>query len=277
MPELPEVQTLINTLKKKDIFNSDIIQINVIKPKLLKNSNEIMIKSFLQMEKIISIERIGKYIIFVLTNDKLFSIHLRMEGKIIIDSASEQTEMNKKHIMFQLLFENNFCLNYFDTRMFGTLHIYNSRKEMMNSLEIGKIGLDPFDKKLTIQYLKNIFQKKKQAIKTTLLDQTIIAGIGNIYANEILFYSKINPHVPTNKINDKQISAIIKNTKIILSNAIKHNGTTIFSFKFDDIHSGSFQKFLKVHSKQKCPCCNKDIMKEKINGRGTYYCPTCQK
>ena len=127
--------------------------------------------------------------------------------------------------------------------------------------------------------MKEKFSRKTLPIKTVLLDQTIITGIGNIYADEILFLSKINPYKKAKELECKELAKIIKNTKIVLERAIKEGGTTIRSYTSEEGVSGRFQNSLLVHSREKESCykCKEIIIREKIGGRSTYFCPNCQK
>ena len=144
---------------------------------------------------------------------------------------------------------------------------------------IQELGLEPWDEKLNIKYLKDKYKNKRLPIKTVILDQSIITGIGNIYADEILFLSGINPLTKANKLKDKELENIIHNTKITLEKAISEGGTTIRSYTSDEGVSGKFQNNLYVHQreKEKCLNCGSEIIKIKVGGRGTYYCPNCQK
>jgi len=153
-------------------------------------------------------------------------------------------------------------------------------KEKINEMPpFTELGLEPWDKNLTSNYLKEKFKNKKIPIKTALLDQSIITGIGNIYDDEILFLSKINPLTPANSLNKNNLEDIIKNTIITLDKAIKEGGTTIRNYTSEEGVTGLFQNHLYVHTKvgEPCPNCKEAIIKIKINGRGTYYCPKCQK
>ena len=141
------------------------------------------------------------------------------------------------------------------------------------------MGLEPWDENLTSNYLLDKFKKKKLPIKSVLLDQSIIVGIGNIYADEILFMCKINPLKYCNLITEEEASNIIKYTKEVLEKAIKMGGTTIRTYSSVDGVHGLFQEELLVHGKDKglCPECKNKILKIKVGGRGTYYCEKCQK
>ena len=147
-------------------------------------------------------------------------------------------------------------------------------KEFINSKQL---RLNYIDNKLNVEYLKLKYKNKKLPIKTVLLDQSIIVGIGNIYDDEILFLSKINPYKKASELTDIELSNIINNTKIILDKAIKLGGTTIKTYTSSEGVHGRFQNELLVHTKTNCPICNSKLNVEKINGRSTYYCINCQK
>lgn len=206
---------------------------------------------------------------FGLDNYYLLS-HLRMEGKFFVKNKKEQRDKHE-HVVFS--FTDNIELRYHDTRKFGKMYLQKKEK-IENNKPLSELGLEPWDRKLTTKYLKDKLSKKP--IKTELLNQSIIAGIGNIYADEILFLSKIHPEKESNKLTDKNLEDIIKYTKETLEKAIKLGGTTIKSYTSSEGVHGRFQNELLVHTKEICPICKNQIMKIKVGGRGTYYCPKCQ-
>lgn len=275
MPEYPEVRTFIDFLKKQHIINQKIVGVNFIDDKVLKNSNQNTFKNFIVGESIKDIDQIGKLIFISLTHNKYLTIHLRMEGKLFfIDSSIKPNKLT----MVELLCGKK-KLVYIDFRKFGTFYIYKSKNEFLKSNEVTKMGLQPFDKELKSLYLLKAFKNKNQAIKTALLDQSIIAGIGNIYADEILFACKINPLKKSKLLTKIDCEHIITACRKIMKAAIANSGTTVSSFAFAPSHAGSFQKYLKVHTRegQHCKICKTPIKKIAVNGRGTYYCPKCQK
>lgn len=273
MPELPEVETVVRGLKK-ELLKRKFKKVNIYYDNIIEYPSKADFKEKIVNQTINDIKRYGKWIIFVLDDYYLLS-HLRMEGKYFIKTSLDELEKHE-HIVF--LLDNNLELRYMDVRKFGKMLLIE--KDKIN--EVGpfpNMGLEPFDKNLNIEYLKDKFKKKKLPIKSILLDQSIIVGIGNIYADEILFLSKINPLKESNKLNDKELDDIIENSKTILTKAIEKGGTTIRSYtSLNGIH-GLFQQELYVHSKEgeECPICKNKIIKIKVGGRGTYYCPNCQK
>lgn len=276
MPELPEVQTIINNLKHIGVLNKTIIAINVFKEKIIKNCSVDKFKNFFIKEKFIGIERIGKYLIFKLTHHKVLTVHLRMEGKLFYEK--QDSDYPKQHLRIQFNFSNNHALNYYDSRMFGTFHIYDG-DQYLQSTHIQKVALDPLDKRFNAKYLWQRIHKINRFIKTTLLDQTIVSGIGNIYADEILFLSHIHPLTKSCNLSLANCTDIVKSAIKVLELAIKHGGTTVSSYKWDPKNHGGFQKYLKVHARkgESCYICGTKIDKIKVNGRGTYFCKKCQK
>jgi formamidopyrimidine-DNA glycosylase len=228
MPELPEVQTIINNLTHVGLMHKSIIAINIFKEKLIKNASISEFKTFLKNEKIINIERIGKYIILKLTNDKVLTIHLRMEGKLFYEPL--QSDLPSTHLRIEFELNNKHVLRYYDSRMFGTFHIYKN-DAYLHSPHIKKISIDPLNKNFDCQYLKQQIYKSNKPIKTVLLDQTKVSGIGNIYADEILFLSKIHPLSKPSFLNNKNYNDIAKYAKYVLELAIKYGGTTVSSYK----------------------------------------------
>lgn len=275
MPELPEVQSMIDALIEQDCLNKKIISVETIMPKIFKNCSFQEFSNHVVNEKITSITRNGKYLVFHLTNQKVFVVHLRMEGKLFFDDIN--ASYDKKHTLIIINMEK-FKLMYHDTRRFGTFTIYNE-DTYKKSKEIGKLALDPLQEEFDWKYLKKNISKSTRSIKTSLLDQTNVAGIGNIYADEILFASKVHPETPSNKVTDNQFKKISENATRILKLAVENKGTTISTYFYKKQKMGEFQKFLKVHTKKGYPCpnCKAEIIKFKVNGRGTYICPRCQK
>lgn len=273
MPELPEVETVKETLKKH-VLNRKINDVVINYANIIEYPTSDEFKQQIVNQKINDIKRRGKWLMFELDNYYLLS-HLRMEGKYFIKDSDE--EHNKhEHIIFKL--DDGRELRYLDTRKFGRMHLI-LKDELDKRKPINELGLEPWDKSLTISYLREKYKNKKLPIKTVILDQSIIVGIGNIYADEILFLSHINPFKKASLLSDKELEDIIKYTKETLDKAILAGGTTIRSYESSEGVHGRFQQNLLVHnhSGEACPICKTIIEKTRIGGRGTYYCPKCQK
>ena len=269
MPELPEVETVKEKLKK-ELLHKKINKIKILYNGIIACDLDFFEKNVVNQE-IIDITRRGKFLIFELSNYFLVS-HLRMEGKYFIKDINEPI-LKHEHVIFYF---DDFTLRYHDTRKFGKMYLVTKDKLYVDT-PLSHIGLEPWDKELNVKYLKEKYHTNNH-IKTLLLNQDVIAGIGNIYADEILFLSKINPNKLGKDLTDKELESIIKNTRIVLEQGIKNKGTTIHSFTSLGV-VGDNQNHLLVHTKVGCPCtnCGNIILKTRVNGRGTYYCPKCQK
>ena len=272
MPELPEVETVRKALLK-NLKGKSIKSITVLHNNVFEKQDIGFVKKAIANQKINDILRRGKWLEFVLDDYYLLS-HLRMEGKYVYRNIDDAIE---KHQLVLFSINDEFSLRYRDVRKFGKMYLV--KKEELNNSPISKLGLEPWDQKLDYIYLKEKYKKKTLPIKTVLLDQEIIVGIGNIYADEILFFSKINPYKKAKDLNEKELQSIIDNTKKVLEKAIEDGGTTIRSYTSEEGVEGRNQNNLKVHQREneRCYNCNSIIKKDKIGGRGTYYCPKCQK
>lgn len=273
MPELPEVETVKESLKPR-LLNRKIIKVKVYHNNIIAYPEVDKFINNITNQEILNITRRGKFIVFELNNYYLLS-HLRMEGKYFFKTSKDILSKHE-HVVFTL--DNNIELRYHDTRKFGRMYLIE--KDKINDIPpLNNLGKEPWDKELTIDYLKDKYKNKRLPIKTILLDQSIIVGIGNIYADEILFLSKISPYKKCNLLSTQELDNIITNTRIILEKAIEKGGTTIKTYTSVDGVHGLFQEELLVHGKDNgiCPVCGTKIVKDKINGRGTYYCSNCQK
>lgn len=267
MPELPEVET-VKTVLKRRILGLTITDIDVYYEKMMDEET----KKALIGQTILDLERYGKYICFILSDYVLIS-HLRMEGRYFFKDPQEPV-LKHEHIVFHL--SDGLSLRYHDTRKFGTFDLRHKSTYRMEP-PLGDLAKEPFD--IDPKALYHVLKSKQKSIKTALLDQTIIAGIGNIYADEILYETKINPHRLTNQVTLKETKALISNAITILNQAILAGGTTIRTYVSELGVSGRFQLKLKVHQREGEPCdhCGTTIIREAINGRSSFYCKTCQK
>lgn len=273
MPELPEVETIKNVLKD-NLVGRKIMAVEVFVPNLIEFPSLDFFKEQIKKQTINDVRRRGKWIMVELDDYFLLS-HLRMEGKYNIKKSNAKRNKHE-HVIFHL--DNNDELRYHDVRKFGKFHLI-AKDSVYNVKPLSLLGLEPNDLKLTASYLQAKFKNKKVAIKTSLLDQTIIVGIGNIYANEVLFLSKISPLRRVCDLSLNELETIINNIRIVLHEAILNKGTTIKSYSYKEGLSGSFQTKLLVHGLENKPCpnCQNPIIKIKVGGRGTYYCLNCQK
>lgn len=274
MPELPEVETFKNYLKPK-VEEQTVKKVNVFVPKILKNTNEEELENILIGKKITEVSRIGKYIIFTIEQHVLVT-HLRMEGSFDVYPITSE---NRKHDCYELVFESNDVLRYNDTRLFGTMHLYKL-SDHLNSPILSKIAPEPWDSEMTVDYLYSKINNRKVAIKTLLLDQSIMSGLGNIYVDETLHLSKIMPTRKGCDVTTDEIATIISNASIVMKESIKAGGTTVRSYQPGDGNIGKYQMHLYAYAQtgKACKSCEEGtIEKTKVNGRGTHYCQSCQK
>ena len=272
MPELPEVETIKNTLIGI-VKDRTIRKIDILRDSLVAN-NPKEFKLGLENEKFLAVSRKGKYLFFHLTNDKVIICHFAMEGRFYIFGENEKPSMFAR-VVFHL--DDGKKLIYDDSRCFGMLKL-SKENTYLNEKEISKLGPEPFDID-DVSFLLERCKNTSIPIKTTIMDQSLISGIGNIYADETLYACKINPFTAANKITKNQWEDIVKNSKEILKYAISLGGSTIRSYESTNGVHGRFQINLKAYGRygEKCPICGTPFRFTKIGGRGTTYCPTCQK
>ena len=286
MPELPEVEIVRQSLNKK-------IKQKKVKKVIVRNRNlRVKIpsnfKSYLENQEITKVERFSKYIILSLSNHSYCLIHLGMSGTIHIinnDSINRVTNSSfysspnlpKKHNHVELIFDS--CkVVYNDPRRFGFFQIIDNYISLKKRFE--HLGPEPFQSEFNLKYVLSFFKKKQKNIKNYLIDQIFVSGIGNIYANEILFLSKINPNKKVYLLSKKDCKKIIINSKKVLSLAIKKGGSSIRDFEISG-KKGNFQKNFKVYERKGLNCkrynCLGKIEKKTISNRSTFFCNSCQK
>ncbi len=295
MPELPEVETIRLQLDKL-LLNKTITAVSVLSPR-----NFIGDKKNLIGRKILSVKRRAKVILMELNNGDYLAVHLKMTGQLIY-REKEKISLGKDNCgRYDVsVLPNNYTrviislnkgkLYFNDLRKFGWMkvlkisnfkfQISNSGQQKLDKIAGGSYGPEPFDKGFTEEYLQNIFAKTSRPIKLILLDQEKIAGIGNIYASEVLFKAGILPMKPAKKLGDKDIKILREAVIKILTKAIKQKGTSDKdeAYRQSNGEKGNYQNYLKVYGRnnEKCPKCHGIIKRIKIGGRGTFYCPQCQ-
>lgn len=270
MPELPEVETVVRTLEYL-IGGLRITGIDILYPSIVSTDIQTF-SSALINKRFTGFSRRGKYALYT-CEDVVLMVHLRMEGRFyIVDKGTPAAKHT--HAVFHL--ENGKELHYHDVRKFGRLEIL--RPEDIE-VRLSALGLEPFDTRLTGHYLKKTAGTRNIGLKTFLLDQRFVAGIGNIYADEICFCARLHPETTVSKISLKRFNEIAVCIKMIMNKAIADGGTTIRSYTSSLGVSGRFQLNLNVHMRkgEDCRVCGQKIIKTRVSGRGTYVCLKCQK
>lgn len=267
MPELPEVETITRGLEKQ-------IKGKIITDITLLNAQSNISKDLPKQKgsEVISLDRRGKYIIMNLSNDVSLIIHLRMSGQFLFDL---DVPSNATRVVFKL---NNKVMYFNDFRKFGTIDIVKS--EAVNEFfEKKGLGPEPLEESFTAHQFRGILSKKpKSRIKNLLLDQKVIAGLGNIYAQEACFLAGILPERKVETLNNDDLDKLYYAIKDILVRAIEFNGTSFdTAYVTSEGEAGKFAQFLNVYHQNVCKRCKSNITQIKMNSRGTYYCNACQR
>lgn len=274
VPELPEVETVRRTLtglvRGKTIKSVEIRWPNIIK----RPAEPEEFARNLIGETIQSIGRRGKFLLFHLDHFVMVS-HLRMEGKYGLHQAEDPDD---KHVHVVFTMTDGTQLRYRDVRKFGTMHLFHPGEEM-RELPLSQLGPEPDDKEFTDAYLKERLMKTNRAVKTALLDQKAVVGLGNIYVDEALFRAGIHPETKANQLSAKKIKKLHEEIKNTLQEAIDAGGSTVRSYINSQGEIGMFQLRHFVYGKKDKPCktCGTMISKIVVGGRGTHFCAKCQK
>ncbi len=268
MPELPEVETVVRTLEKQ-IMNAEITDVIIRWPKTVEDDPAVFRETLLH-QSFRKFERRGKYLIFRM-DDCTLTVHLRMEGKFYIQKPEDPLNRHM-HVLFRLADGRE--LRYHDTRKFGRMKLYDRDADFH---VFKNMGPEPFDEAYNAEYVHRWRQGRKEPLKSMLLDQSFVAGIGNIYADEILSACGLRPGRSCKRITRKDEENIVRETRRILQAAITAGGTTIRSYTSSLGVTGLFQLDCCVHARKICGRCGGPVNVKWIGGRSSYYCPVCQK
>jgi formamidopyrimidine-DNA glycosylase len=287
MPELPEVEIVKQSLSQN--IQQKKIQKVIIKNRNLRFKIPSKFEKLLKNKFIVKVSRFSKYLIFNFSDRSFCLVHLGMSGTIHLikknnlnnftnTSFYNSSNLPKKHNHVEIRLKN-LKIIYNDPRRFGFFRYIKNEQELKKKFE--HLGPEPFFKEFNLKYLMNYFKNKKKDIKSFLLDQKFVSGIGNIYASEILFLCKINPKKEAFKLTKKEGKKIISFSKIVLNKAIKKGGSSIRDFKNILGENGNYQKEFKVYQKESGNCprnkCKGKIKKIVVAKRSTFYCNICQK
>ena len=287
MPELPEVEIVRQSLNKK--IKQKRVKKVIIRNRNLRFKIPLNFSSYFKNKKIIKVERFSKYLIIYISGGSYCLIHLGMSGTIhVVDNKKINKITNTsfyhspflptKHNHVEIIF-NTFKVIYNDPRRFGFFQIIKDSLELKK--RFNHLGPEPFDSNFNLHYVHNFFKDKNKDIKSFLLDQKFVSGIGNIYASEILFLSRINPFRKASLLTKKECQRVISNSKKIFIKAISKGGSSIRDFLDTSGSKGGFQKDFNVYQQEGKKCKNSrctDYIKKKINSnRSTFFCDSCQK
>ncbi|MDD3852925.1 MAG: bifunctional DNA-formamidopyrimidine glycosylase/DNA-(apurinic or apyrimidinic site) lyase [Syntrophomonadaceae bacterium] len=267
MPELPEVETVKRSLLTNT--GAKFISLQINHPAVLRRQD--FKPEELCGKKIKSIERRGKYLILSATSGLNLIVHLGMSGRFFMLDVQEQ--LQEPHIHAQIVLDNQRKLLYQDARRFGGLWLVKDLASFFN-----RMGKEPLGEDFNAVYLADIIKNRKVAIKGLLLNQNLIAGIGNIYADEALFRAGILPSRPAGSLNNEEIIRLSRSIKDVLQSGIEQRGTTFRDYRDGNNEAGNNQNNLQVYGRKNMPCpvCGQLICCDRIGGRSSHYCEHCQ-
>ncbi|MEA3328749.1 MAG: DNA-formamidopyrimidine glycosylase [Candidatus Omnitrophota bacterium] len=268
MPELPEVETIKKGLEKF-ILNKSIKKVKVSEPRIVKSPGLKEFKRQLRGKTFQKIIRKGKYLIFQVSSRKFLIIHLKLTGRLIYGQNDIKSRLNF------LLSDNNY-LNLNSRRLFTEVRLAADYKKFPG---IAKLGFEPLSEDFSLDAFSRGIKNTKRKIKIILMDQTFIAGIGNIYAQEALFQAKIDPRREACSLNKQQVKKLHLALKKILKDAVKYRGSSVNNYTDSRGEKGSFHLRLKVYGRrgEKCFSCGTSLKRISLEGRTTCFCPKCQK
>ena len=286
MPELPEIEIVKRSLFKK-INGAKIVNVKINNKNLRYKITDELPKKLIN-EKILKISRRSKYLIFHFKN-KLLLAHLGMSGKFLIIKSKDKKmfktsfyydlDILAKHNHIHFILNNGLELIYNDVRRFGFFKLFENIK-LKEITYLKKLGPEPFSVLFCIKYVQKFIKNRKKNIKSLLMDQTFVSGLGNIYVNEALFLSKIHPLRQCSNLERKSIKNLIYNIRKVLKIAINQGGSSIRDFKNVYGKSGNFQQFFNVYGQENKDCsrisCKGKIKKISISNRSSFYCNVCQ-
>ncbi|WP_128894717.1 DNA-formamidopyrimidine glycosylase [Longirhabdus pacifica] len=273
MPELPEVETVKRTLNEL-IIDKKIEKVTVTLARIIIKPDDVpLFSALLQGQTFRSVHRRGKFLRLMLDDYTLVS-HLRMEGKYGLYEADDAVDKHT-HVIFH--FTDGTELRYNDVRQFGTMHLF-AKDDDLSARPLSQLGLEPFASDFTAASLTTLLQNKKSKIKSLLLNQSYVVGIGNIYADEILYAANIHPERTADQLSQEDMQKLHTAIVAILQEAVNKGGSSIKSYVNGQGEMGMFQQQLRVYGRKEEPCftCGTPLNKIVVGGRGTHYCTQCQ-
>ncbi|MEN6459789.1 MAG: bifunctional DNA-formamidopyrimidine glycosylase/DNA-(apurinic or apyrimidinic site) lyase [Syntrophomonas sp.] len=267
MPELPEVETIRSCLACHQ--GASIMKVEVKRPDIIRRADfEVAELNGLSIKEV---KRRGKYLDLVLSSRGHLILHMGMSGRFY--QVEEPGQIEAAHVHLVIYLSNEAVLVYQDARRFGGVWLIKDAHDFFIHL-----GVEPLSRAFNTDYMVNVLKGRKTAIKTLLLDQRLISGIGNIYADEALFMAGLLPDRPSNSLSRKETEALVKTIKKVLRQGIEQRGTTFRDFRDGYNQMGGFQDHLKVYGRfrEPCPTCGRPLERVRLGGRSTHYCGHCQ-
>lgn len=272
MPELPEVETIRRDLEK-ELMGEKITAIDYKVPNMLKPDPDTVLKNSVGKE-VLSFSRVAKLLLINLKEGGHLAIHLKLSGQLFV---KKETDPIGKYTYVTFHFDNGKVIWFNEFRKFG--YVLYIRDEGSLDTLLKSYGPEPLTPQFSVEVFQKMLKKTTRPIKVVIMDQKKLAGVGNIYADEALWYSKIHPETKANKLTSKEVTDLFKNINFVISQGIEDRGTSVDTYLDGLGNKGGHDKNLQVFRKngQPCPSCGTIIKKSRVGGRGTHYCPNCQK
>jgi len=274
MPELPEVETVKKTLEKK-LAGLTITGVEIMMPKVIREPEPRQFANLVTGKKITKLGRRGKYLLIYLSGYSVLVIHLRMTGRLVY-ARPEDPPPRHTHVVFHL---SNGCeLRFADMRQFGRILLADTRRlDQVKGLK--DLGPEPLGPEFTREFLRKELKRKRVRLKSLLLDQTFVAGLGNIYADEALHRSRRHPERIAGSLSPREFANLYRSIIEVLKEGILNRGTSMRDYVDGDGREGNYQTLLRVYNRegQQCTRCGFTIARIKVGGRSSYFCPSCQK
>ncbi|RMF09589.1 MAG: bifunctional DNA-formamidopyrimidine glycosylase/DNA-(apurinic or apyrimidinic site) lyase [Candidatus Neomarinimicrobiota bacterium] len=271
VPELPEVETVVRVIRPRieGLRIRSIRRLNGT-ASLFNGATEAQLNRLVKNQRIRAVTRRGKYIVLELERGVLL-IHLRMTGRLLFRKGPDDPE---RHFTARIDFQNQASLWFRDMRKFGRITYCSDRENWE-----GRLGPEPLSDQFTLDWLRGELKRRHRKMKALLLDQSFLAGLGNIYVDEVLWAARIHPETLSHRVSQSKAAALHRAIRSILQASIDHQGTTIINFAFGEGKTGNFRSLLQVFGRtgKPCPRCGTAIKKVRVNQRGTHFCPVCQK
>jgi formamidopyrimidine-DNA glycosylase len=276
MPELPEVETIRRELRPH-VINKKIISVKILRPDVIGYPSLEKFQKGVINKTIINLIRKGKYLIFQFNDNNEMIIHLRLSGQLLVRNTNQSTSPKFERIRFNL--SGKKTLSFVEPRVLGRAYLVPKDEYPAILTGLKELGLEPIDKKFNFEYLYAKLKGRKAPIKNLLLDQSIAAGVGNIYSDEALFLAKIHPLRRANTLKKNEIKRLTKTLREVIKVGIKSKGTTVSDYLRPDGSEGSYQFRSYIFNREGEPCrvCKTTIEFAKIGNRRTRFCPKCQK
>jgi formamidopyrimidine-DNA glycosylase len=274
MPELPEVETIRSRLAPA-FAGRRLERVQIFDPRLTRPEPPEAVAAALEGERVLDVRRRGKYLVFEFESGRHLLVHLRMTGTVL--HPAPERARDDPHVRAVVMLDNGSDVAYRDVRRFGTWELLEPG-ELDGYFEARRLGREPLERTFTAAALGKALAGRKLPVKAALLDQRAAAGVGNIYADEALWYARVHPLRPAGTLGQAEVAELRKGIRKALELGIARQGSTLRDYRGADGRSGQMQHEFRVYGRggEPCPRCGTPIEKTRVGGRGTWYCPSCQ-